>query len=317
MQLSIVTTMYRSEEFLRAFHERASAAARAVTAHYEIIYVNDGSPDGALTVALDLQARDARVRVIDLSRNFGHHQAMWTGLGYAEGERVFLIDCDLEESPEWLEHLIREQEASGADVVFGVQEKRGGSWAGRWGGRLYYKLFNLLSDVALPENLMTVRLMTRRYVDALLRHSEVSLHIAGLWARTGFLQKPVRLPKKCRREPSYSLLRRGHAFVNTLTASSNQPLMFIFYLGSVMLAAAGAAAAVLVIRRLLAGMQAGWPSLMVSIWLLGGLIIFCQGIQSIYLAKIYLECKRRPIAIVRQVYRRSEGISDERLRLAK
>ena len=98
MRLSIVSTMYRSEAYLREFHARVRAAARQVTEDYEIVLVNDGS----LAAALGLQAEDARVKVVDLSRNFGHHQAMWAGLEHARGDWVFLIDCDLEESPEWL-----------------------------------------------------------------------------------------------------------------------------------------------------------------------------------------------------------------------
>jgi putative glycosyltransferase len=117
MELSIVTTMYASAPWLREFHERASAAARALTEDYEIVLVNDGSPDESLAVALELFEADPRVRVIDFSRNFGHHKAMMTGLAAARGRRVFLIDCDLEEEPEWLVRFDREAQARGADVV--------------------------------------------------------------------------------------------------------------------------------------------------------------------------------------------------------
>src|SRR6187549_484075 len=93
--LSIVTSMYRSASFLGEFHERCSAAASRLGSSYEIVFVNDGSPDDSLAVALGLQRRDPHVRVVDLSRNFGHHKAMMTGLAHARGERIFLIDCDL------------------------------------------------------------------------------------------------------------------------------------------------------------------------------------------------------------------------------
>jgi putative glycosyltransferase len=309
--------MYRSEAYLREFHARVRAAARQVTEDYEIVLVNDGSPDGSLAAALGLQAEDARVKVVDLSRNFGHHQAMWAGLEHARGDWVFLIDCDLEESPEWLALFAREQETSGSDVVYGVQEARGDRWSQRWGAWLFYKLFNALCDDPLPQHLMTVRLMSRRYVDALLMHEERSFVIAGLWARTGFQQQPVRVAKAGKKATTYSLFRRAKLFVEAITSFSSKPLIFIFYLGVVLFTVSALIGAGLVTGQLLGkGMMAGWPSLMVSIWLLGGLIIFCQGIQGIYLAKVYLETKRRPVTLVRQVYERPGGAArHERLRL--
>src|SRR5215212_7284280 len=103
MRLSIVTTLYRSADHVEEFHRRASAAALALTADYEIVIVDDGSPDRSLAIACEIAARDAHVRVVELSRNFGHHRAMMTGLRLAKGDLVFLLDVDLEEQPEWLE----------------------------------------------------------------------------------------------------------------------------------------------------------------------------------------------------------------------
>jgi putative glycosyltransferase len=122
--LSIVTSMYRSAGFLDEFHARAVAAATQVTGSFEFVFVNDGSPDGSLEVALDLRKRDPRVRVLDLSRNFGHHQALMTGLAHARGDLVFLIDSDLEEDPAWLLTFHEALRTSRADVVYGVQEVR-------------------------------------------------------------------------------------------------------------------------------------------------------------------------------------------------
>ena len=170
-----------------------SRAAATVTTDgdYEIVLVNDGSPDASLDIALDLLSRDARVRVVDLARNFGHHRAMMTGLAQARGERVFLIDADLEEDPELLTSFTEIMRTTGADVIHGVQQARRGGWVERAGGWLFFKIFNALSNTRIPENLITVRLMTRRYVSALVSHREREMIIAGLWAITGFLQIPV------------------------------------------------------------------------------------------------------------------------------
>ena len=304
MRLSIVSTLYRSAPHLREFHARATAAARAFAgADYEIVLVNDGSPDDSLALALGLQANDPHLRVIDLSKNFGHHQAMWVGLSHAAGDDVFLIDCDLEESPEWLELFAEQRRAQDADVAFGVQDGRAGGALSRAGGWLFYKVFNALCDDPIPINLMTVRLMSRPYVDALLQHHEVTFAIAGLWARTGFKQTAVTVVKKARRRPSYNLMRRLHMFVHAVTSFSNKPLVFSFYVGAALLALSAAVAVFLVAYELLVGgLMAGWPSLMVSVYAIGGLILFFQGVQGVYLSKIYLETKRRPVAIVRQEY---------------
>jgi putative glycosyltransferase len=303
MRLSVVTTLYHSAPYLREFYRRVVLAVRPLTDAYEIILVNDGSPDNALAVALALRAEDNRVKVIDLSRNFGHHPAMLTGLRYAGGDWVFLLDCDLEEDPELVTRFDAVRRETGADVVFGVQDMRRGSWRDRLSGYLFYKVINALARDAVPENLMTVRLMSRRYVEALLRHREVEVNISGLWARTGFLQVPVSVSKRPKGSSTYNLPRKMAILVNAVTSMSAQPLVFVFYLGSVISGLAVGAALVLIARRLFLGeMLAGWPSLIVSIWLLGGLTIFCQGVIGIYLAKVVMEVKRRPLTLVRAVY---------------
>ena len=318
MRLSVVATLFRSATFLREFHRRASAAARRFAGNdYELVLVNDGSPDESLVIALQLQASDRHVRVVDLSRNFGHHQAMWIGLQQARGESVFLLDSDLEEAPEWLELLEAKQRETEADVVFGVQESRGGSWLNRFVGAAFYRLFNVLSTTPIVENLMTIRLMSRRYVDALLQHQESTFVISGLWALTGFLQVPMPFSKGCKPTTSYSFVSRIKLLVNSVTAFSEAPLFMVFYLGLALLASSSVVAGVLVVRWLFFDkMLDGWPSLMVSIWFLGGLCIFCQGILGIYLARVFQEAKRRPVAIVRQVYE-SEGAAIVPLRIAQ
>jgi putative glycosyltransferase len=303
MHLSVVTTLYHSTPYLREFHRRVVAAAKELTDDYEVIFVNDGSPDDALEVALAIHQEDPHVKVIDLSRNFGHHPAMMTGLRHAAGDEVFLIDCDLEEAPELLLALTQKKKETGADVVYGVQAVRGGNWMVRASGHLYYRFVNLLATDPLPENLLTLRLMSRRYVDALLQHSESEVNIAGLWVRTGFMQVPLPVEKTSKGTSTYTLSRKIAVLVNTITSMSPQPLVMIFYLGLIISGLAILAAFGIIIWRLFfSEMQMGWPSLIVSIWFLGGLMIFCQGVIGIYLSKVLLEAKRRPIAIVRAVY---------------
>ena len=303
MKLSIVTTLYRSAPYLGEFYRRVVAAAERLTPDFEIVFVDDGSPDNSLAVALGLQRRDPRVRVIELSRNFGHHLAMLTGLSHARGELVFLIDSDLEEPPETLLRFAEVRRERRADVVFGVQSRRVGGWWERLVGWGFYKVFRYLSTDPLPENVMTVRLMSRAYVQALVRHEETELQIGSLWVRTGFRQMAVPVAKAKRPTTSYSFSRRVAVAVNAITSSSNKPLVFIFYLGCLITALSALAVGVLFVERLfLIPMLDGWASLMASLWLLGGLIIFCQGVLGIYLSKVFLESKRRPRVFIREVH---------------
>lgn len=306
MRLSIVTTLYRSAPSLREFYARVSRSAAALSADYEIIFVNDGSPDNSRAIALELFDTDPAVRVVDLARNFGHHKAMMTGLSYASGDLVFLIDSDLEEDPELLGTFAETLRSTGADVVYGVQQERRGGLFERSSGWLYFTVFNLLSDYPIPKNLLTVRLMTRRYVAALLTHRERQTTIAGLWAMTGFKQVARTVTKHARSATTYSIGRKISVLVNSITSFSDRPLVLIFYLGLAIGSLASLAAVYLVVRRLFFGVALpGWPSLIVSVWMLGGLILICLGIIGIYLSRVFIETKQRPYTIVSHVYERA------------
>lgn len=303
MRLSIVSTLYQSAASIEEFCERASAAAHNLTPDYEIILVNDGSTDASLELALTVFQHNKHIKILDLSRNFGHHKAMMTGLAAASGDLVFLIDSDLEEEPEWLallnETLLRE----GADVAYGVQRHRKGGWFERLSGAVFFGLFNRISDTPIPSNVLTARLMTRRYVRNLVRHRERTIIISGLWQLTGYKQVAVELKKHSTKTSTYSFFARIGVLVEAVTSFSAAPLTAVFYLGSVISLTSFLAIAYLVIRRLFFNVFFdGWPSLIVSVWFLGGLTIFSVGLIGIYLSRIFVESKHRPYTIIRDVY---------------
>ena len=245
MTLSIVTTLYCSAPHLKEFYRRASAAAETIASDYEIVFVNDGSPDDSLLIALELFERDPRVRVVDLARNFGHHKAMMTGLAPCPRPARLPDRLGPRGGSGAADGVCRHtRQRRRADVVYGVQAERRGDWFERWSGRIFFKLFNLMSDYPIPENLVTVRLMTRRYVSALLSHGEREMVISGLWVLTGFRQVPIAVTKHSRSKTTYSLRRKVAVLVNSVTSFSSRPLVFIFYLGVVIGALAAAAAAV-------------------------------------------------------------------------
>jgi putative glycosyltransferase len=228
---------------------------------------------------------------------------MMTGLAHASGERVFLIDSDLEEDPEYLLSFTRQMESDSCDVVFGVQERRKGDWFERWSGYWFYRCFALLTGLALPPNIVTARLMTRRYVDALLLHGEREIFMAGLWHITGFDQRPQAIRKHSKSQTTYTLRRKMSLLVNSVTSFSNAPLVSIFYVGVAISLLAVVYICYLVLHWLsVAQPLSGWTSVMASIWLLGGMIISFIGVVGIYLSKIFSETKQRPYTIVRQIY---------------
>jgi len=312
MKLSIVTTLYHSAPYLEAFHARMTAAASKFTDDFEIVFVNDGSPDASLEGALALFEKNSRVRVIDLSRNFGHYKAIMTGLARARGDLVFLIDSDLEEPPEILEDFCEKMRETEVDVVYGVQEKRKGGWFERISGSFFYALFNFFSDHPVPKNAVTARLMSRRYVSALTEHRDREVFLAGLWAMTGFEQVPLTVRKTHKGVSTYDLSRKVAVFVNSITSFSSKPLVYVFYLGMVISFLSSVAAAWLIVRRLFFNvMLMGWPSLIVSIWLLGGLAIFSVGIVGIYLSKVFMEVKDRPYTVIRAEYGHDSAMPPE------
>jgi len=303
MKLSIVSTLYKSAPYLEEFHQRVSAAASAITSDYEIIYVNDGSPDDSLARAKSLH--DPHVVVVDLSRNFGHHKAMMTGIAHTKGEYVFLIDCDLEEPPELLAQFWQSlQNDKDIDVVYGVQRARKGGVFERISGGLYYTLFNALSAIKIEKNMSVVRLMTRRYVDNLVQHREHELVFVGLAALTGYKQASIPFDKASKGESSYNLMRKLNMVTNSIVAFSSRPLHYIFYLGLLITAFSALLVVYFLFNYLVHGSEVGgYTSLIVSLWTLGGLMLLALGVIGIYLSKMFIEVKDRPYTIVRGIHR--------------
>lgn len=305
MKLSIVTTLYRSASYINEFYDRASNTARLLVGEeFEIVLVNDGSPDDSLDLAIKLTEQDSHVVVVDLSRNFGHHKAMMTGLAHAKGEFIFLVDSDLEEEPEWLlsfnEQMVRER----CDVVYGIQEKRKGGIFEKFSGAAFYKIFRKLTGINQPDNIVTARLMSKRYVRALLSHRERELNIGSLWIITGFNQAAHLVRKHSTSPTTYTFSKKLGHFVNAVTSFSSVPLIYTFYSGFLISISALIFISYLFLRYFfISSPPSGYTSLIASIWFFSGLIILFLGVQGIYLSKIFSEVKQRPYTIIRNIHR--------------
>lgn len=301
--LAVVTSLYRSGPYVEEFHARISKAAQEITDRYELVFVNDGSPDDSLERAVRLQEEDPRVVVIDFSRNFGQHKAHMTGLEFTDADYVFLVEVDLEELPEWLGDFYREM-ASGPDidVVYGVQKRRKGAWAERVSGALFYAAFNMLSDIPIPPNHTTARLMTRRYVQALTRFRDRELFLGGVYQLVGFQQRPYPVEKLSHSETTYTLRKKLVLLVNAITSFSAAPLTLIFWGGMAVSGASFVFILYVVAQWALMSVRPGWTSLIASIWAVGGLLMLALGVIGIYLKKTLDEVKQRPYSVIRRVY---------------
>jgi putative glycosyltransferase len=308
MDISIVSTLYYSAPYIEEFYERISNALQRITNNYEIVLVNDGSPDNSLEVALKIHERDSRVIIADLSRNFGHHKAIMTGLSLASGDLVFLIDIDLEEEPELLNKCYDVlKQSDDADVVYCIQDKRKGKLFERISGAVFYLLFNWLSSNYLPPNLIMARLMTRKYVQALIMHKESEVELGGIYTITGFKQVPLTVKKGSKDTTTYTFRKKLSLTIKSITGFSNKPLIYIALMGAlILLLSVCYALYVFFVRLFIGEAPSGYLTIVLSIWFLGGLTIFSLGVIAIYLSVIFTEVKNRPYTIIKNIYQKKQ-----------
>lgn len=307
MRLSVVTTMYQSSSYLREFYERTIKVLEKMSVPFEMVFVDDGSPDDSLLMARRFLKGKHPVKIVALSRNFGHFRAILTGLSYAEGDFVFLIDCDLEERPEMLPDLYEKMRRGSPDhpidVVYALQDRRKGGWIEKTAGALFYRLFNWIAQVQIPPNWMMARLMTRRYVQSLLLHEERETFLGGLMCLTGFRQEGVVAHKSSKGKTAYSMAKKIAMMVDGVTSFSSAPLIFIFLFGMAISSIALIGGLALFITRVFLDIEYkfGWSSILLAICFFGGATLASIGVIGIYLGKIFIEVKKRP-CIVQDVF---------------
>ena len=307
MKLSIVTTLYGSAAYINEFYERSLLVARELVGEdFEIIFVNDGSPDNSLEIGLSLMEQDEKIKIIDLSRNFGHHKAMMLGLEHAQGKKIFLIDIDLEEQPEWLISFNSLMLSEDADVVYGVQASRKGNFFERMSGYFFYRLFRFFTKLDQANNITTARLMSSRYVQALISHREREINIGGLWVITGFKQCHHEVTKLSTSASVYTNRHKLDHLMNSITSFSSLPLRFSFYSGLALSFSAFLFIGFQFYLYIFKTPPDGYVSVIASIWLFSGLIILLNSIQGIYISKIFMEVKQRPQTIIRKIYQMNE-----------
>ncbi len=305
MNVSVITTLYRSAPHIEEFFARICSAVSAITNDFEIVFVNDGSPDDSSSIVRRLQASEVnrKIKLVELSRNFGHHHAIMVGLEHCAGDLVFLIDADLEEPPEVFGEMFQKLDASAGasrvDVVYGYQTRRKGGLSERLLGALFYKAFNALAAVEVPNNWITVRLMRRAYVTAVVAHEERELFIDGILVIAGFKQVGIPVQKASKGSTSYSLFKKVAMATHALTSFSTKPLVLILGTGMMCCFLSLLGIALILFRIFVEGVHydAGWPSIVLAIAFFGGLILASIGVVGLYVGRVFNEVKRRPRVI--------------------
>jgi len=299
-RLSVVAPLYDEEQTASAFHARVTAALPGLD--FELVLVNDGSRDRTPEILDELAATDPRVRVVHLSRNFGHQAALTAGLEHARGDVVVMLDADLQDPPELIPTML-ERWSEGSDVVYAVREARAGETRFKLlTAHLFYRVFSQMASVPLAADSGDFRLMDRRALDALLSMAERSRFLRGMTVWVGFTQTAVTYKRDARHEgeTKYTLRRMIKFSLDALVSFSNAPLQWATILGFLLAGLALLGIPLTVVARYTDQFVPGVPSTIVLLLLLGGIQLITVGIIGEYVARIYEEVKRRPLYVVRE-----------------
>jgi glycosyltransferase involved in cell wall biosynthesis len=301
--LSLVVPMYNEAENVAAFYTRAVGVLESSGQPFEIVVVNDGSKDDTLERLVELHRRDPRVKVVNLSRNFGKEIALSAGLDVASGDAVIPIDADLQDPPELIVEMVARWR-EGWDVVYAQRTSRSGeSWLKRATSFAFYRVMRRLTRIDIPRDTGDFRLMDRRVVTALRELREHHRFMKGLFAWVGFRQLALpyaRDPRHAGRT-TWNYLRLWNFAIEGITSFSFVPLQVASYVGGLVALLSFLYGGYFVARTLLFGPDVpGYPSLLVIMLFLGGVQLLTLGVLGEYVGRIYAETKRRPLYVVRE-----------------
>jgi polyisoprenyl-phosphate glycosyltransferase len=301
--LSLVVPVFNEEESIDLFLSSVEPFLSGL--RFEIVFVNDGSRDNTLGHLLDCTSRDRRIRVVNLSRNFGKESALTAGIDHAKGDVLVPMDIDLQDPPELIGPFI-ERWRQGYDIVYGVRTAR--TWdtaAKRVSAGWFYRVFNSMSPVRIPANVGDFRLVDRRAVEVLRQLPERNRFMKGLFAWVGFnaVGVPYERPQRAAGASKFNLWRLWNFALDGVVSFSTVPLRAWFYVGVVIATVAVLYALFIVTRVLILGIDTpGYASLLIAVLLMGAIQLLSLGIIGEYLGRLFLEVKGRPIYVVEGVY---------------
>jgi len=309
-KLSVVSPCFNEEGSLGVLHQRLTAACElAVDGDYEIVLVDDGSTDATRALIHALCRRDPRVVGVLLSKNHGHQRALSAGLKLCRGERVLIIDADLQDPPELLPQMMALMDQD-ADVVYGQRSRRlGESGLKKVTAALFYRLLNVMTDVNIPVDAGDFRLMSRRVLDALNAMPEQHRFIRGMVSWIGFRQVPLVYERQERfaGETKYPFRKMVRFALDAISGFSTMPLRVATYLGFLCSLIGVVFLGYTAVQYFSGATIQGWTTLMAVILILGSGQLFVMGVIGEYLGRLYMESKGRPLFIIEEVVRHAEA----------
>ena len=302
---SIVAPCYNEEGVLRELYRRIRDTMEQTGETWELVLINDGSRDHTPEIMRELHAQDARVKVVDFARNFGHQLAVTAGLDYARGDAVVIIDADLQDPPAVILDMIARWKG-GYEVVYAVRtQRKGESWFKEFTAKLFYRIIYRITDVNIPLDTGDFRLMDRKVVDAMKQMRERHRFIRGMTSWVGFRQTGVQYVREERfaGETHYPFRKMLKFALDAITGFSYIPLQLATYLGFITAALGALAAVAVILARLFIGAAPfyGQATTLVMVLFMGGVQLITLGIIGEYLGRIYDEVKGRPLYVVREV----------------
>jgi dolichol-phosphate mannosyltransferase len=309
--LSVCAPVYNEEELVEVFYERTTAALQGF--NYELIIVDDGCRDRTPEILDRLADADERLRVVHLSRNFGHQAALTAGLEHARGDAVAMLDADLQDPPEEIPRMVEEWR-NGADVVYMVRAERPGETPFKLAtAHLFYRLFGRLSQVDLEPNSGDFRLLDRSALNALLSLGERNRFLRGMTVWVGFKQHRLEYKRDARYagETKYPLRKMVRFSLDAIASFSHLPLQIATYLGFLFAGVAFIAIPVVIGLHFAGGYLPGFGTVTILILLIGGLQLIAVGLIGEYVGRIYDEVKHRPLYIVRRQRNEHVALRDE------
>lgn len=304
MSLAVVAPVFNEEKTLPHFYQRLRSVLETLGEPWSIIFVDDGSRDGSLTLLRQLHAEEPRVGVISFARNFGHQIAITAGLDVADGDAVIIIDTDLQDPPEVIPALVAEWR-KGYEVVFAVRSARAGETAFKLTtAKVFYHILSRIAAVHIPHDTGDFRLMDRRAVLAMRRLREHHRFMRGLSSWVGFRQTgvPYRRHERFAGRTHYPLHKMLRLAVDAMTSFSYLPLQLASTLGFSIAGLSLAGIVLAIILRLVNHTVAGQATTLVAVLFIGGIQLMSLGIIGEYLGRIYDEVKDRPLYLVREAF---------------
>ena len=304
-KLTMVVPAYNEEEALPIFYAEASRVEKELPGvEIEYLFIDDGSSDGTLEVLRDLHKKDARVRYVSFSRNFGKEAAIYAGLQNARGDYVALLDADLQDPPALLPEMLRVIEEEGYDCVGSRRVTRKGEPPIRsFFARMFYRIMNKISSADIVDGARDFQLMNRKVVNAILSMGEYNRFSKGIFGWVGFRKKWLEYEniERSAGETKWSFWKLFLYALDGIVAFSTAPLVMASVMGMVFCLVAFVAIIFIIIRTVLFGdPTSGWPSMVCIIMFIAGVQLLCMGILGQYMAKTYLETKKRPLYLVEE-----------------